>query len=176
MVSAFALIVPYLVLGSHILFVMLFVAVLGRRTWGEGITRFLGKHALVLGFLISLGSIIGSLFYSEVIGFEACILCWWQRVFLYSIAPVMAWGLWSKRFGSAVMISVILALLALLVGGYQEISNLTGASLLTCTGIGGACSKVFVKEFGYITIPVMSITVSAYILLLAWAYKIYHRR
>ena len=41
------------------------------------------KYTLYLGFLVALGSIIFSLFYSEIVGFPACELCLIQRVFLY---------------------------------------------------------------------------------------------
>ena len=35
--------------------------------------------------------------------------------------------------------------------------------------------KVYVKEFGYITIPSMSLTVAVYLLTLAWVKKIYDK-
>ena len=172
MAQTIAEIVPPLVLASHVFLAVIFLAVLGRNGWGKPIYDVLSRQAVRWGFLVALGAVFGSLFYSEAIGFEACVLCWWQRVFLYPLAPIFAVAVW-KRDRSVFNYAIVLALLALVIGGYQEISNLTGASLLTCTDAEGACSKVFVKEFGYITIPVMSITVSLYILLLAWANKLF---
>lgn len=171
----FITLVPYMVLFSHLVLVFAFVAILARATWGREVYEFLGRNALVLGFLVALGAMLGSLYYSEIVGFEACVLCWWQRGFLYPIVLVFGVGFWRKKDYLFPLASV-LALGALLVGGYQEISNLTGASLLACTDTEGACAKVFVKEFGYITIPVMSVTVSLYVILLAWVNKLFKQR
>lgn len=174
MSELFVLLVPYAVLLSHAALVFLLLAILARNSWGKDVYEFVGQNALVLGFLISLGAMLGSLFYSEVVGYEACVLCSWQRAFLYPLVLVFGVGFW-KKFNWTFPLAAILALVALLVGGYQEISNLTGLSVLSCTEAEGACSKVFVKEFGYITIPIMSVTVSAYILVLVWIRKLYER-
>ena len=47
------------------------------------ISDFLGKWGLWIGFLMSLGGVAISLFYSEILGVLPCGLCWLQRVFLY---------------------------------------------------------------------------------------------
>jgi disulfide bond formation protein DsbB len=155
---------------SHVLLIFLVLVVLGRNSWGKQIYEFINKNAFLIGFLIALGAMLGSLFYSEVIGFEACVLCWWQRAFLYPLVLVFGAGFWYKK-NWLFSLAAFLALAALIVGGYQEISNLTGASVLTCTDAEGACSKIFVKEFGYITIPVMSVTVALYVLVVVWIKK-----
>ncbi len=134
--------------------------------------KFMGEHSLILGLLVSLSAIIGSLFYSEIMGFEACSLCWWQRVFLYPTVFIFATAAWYKErlFYRYVVPPIILASI---IAIYQSYVYLGGSSLLTCTSAEGACAKIYVMAFGYITIPVMSLTVSLYILLFAWADKIY---
>jgi len=146
--------------------------VIFRDSFGRGAVNFIGKHALVLGFLISLAAIAGSLFYSEVIGYEACVLCWWQRVFLYPQLVLFAIASW-KDERSVFAYSVVLSALAGVIAAYQTYVYMGGASLLPCTAAEGACSKIYVKEFGYITIPVMSLTLVLYYFLLAWINKIY---
>jgi hypothetical protein len=66
-----------------------------------------------------------------------------------------------------------LSVLALLLSLYFSYYSAGGASILPCTAEGGACSKVYVKEFGYVTIPMMSFTISAYLLLMTWVNKLY---
>lgn len=177
MVETFSVVMPYLVLASHGLFLLLLLAVVFRSSWGGGVTRFLGKYAVWLAGLVALGALVGSLFYSEIVGFEACVLCWWQRAFLYPIVPIMAVALWrGKQKGgdrSVFEYVVPLAILAGVVGAYQAFANFSGKSFLECTAAEGACSKIYVMAFGYITIPTMSLTVVAYILLLAWVNKLY---
>jgi len=164
--------VPYLVLASHIIFVFLVLTVIFRRSWGGGLIAFIGKQALWLAFLASLVAVVGSLFYSEVIGFEPCVLCWWQRVFLYPLVVIFGMALWKKN-NSAFLYAVPLALLASLVSLYQHYASVSGVSLLSCTAVGEACSKLYVLAFGYITIPLMGLTIGLYILLFAWISKIY---
>lgn len=133
---------------------------------------FLGKNAMVLALLVSLTAIVGSLFYSEVIGYEPCVLCWWQRVFLYPLVIIFGMAIW-KKLSSAFLYSVPFVILGGIVAAYQSYISLGGYSVLPCTAVGSACAKVYVMSFGYITIPLMSLTIAFYILLLAWVHKIY---
>ncbi|MEK9171893.1 MAG: disulfide bond formation protein B [Patescibacteria group bacterium] len=172
MVENIAFLLPYLALVSHIAFVILLLSLIFRNSWGKEIAHRLGRHAVSLAFMVALAAIIGSLFYSEIVGFEPCVLCWWQRVFLYPTVFIFAAALWRKDRS---VFSYVLPLIVLggIIAVYQAQVDFGGSSLLACTDGEGACSKIYVMAFGYITIPTMSLTVSLYILLLAWANKIY---
>ena len=172
MFNNLASLIPYLVLFSHFALLFIFLALISRKSFGAPVYNFVAKHALVLALVVSVVSVIGSLFYSEIIGFEPCVLCWWQRVFLYPLVVIFSIALW-KELDSAFLYAVPLALLAGFFALYHAFGAMGGAALLPCLAEGGECSKVYVKAFGYITIPVMSITISLFILLLAWANKIY---
>ena len=172
MIEAIRITLPYLALFSHIVLIALFLLVIFRDSFGKKAIAFLNQRALLIGFLISLGAIAGSLFYSEVLGYEACLLCWWQRVFLYPQLVLFAIALW-KNERSVFAYSVVLSVFAGVIAAYQSYVYMGGASLLPCTAAEGGCSKIYVKEFGYITIPMMSLTVVLYYLLLAWINKIY---
>jgi uncharacterized membrane protein len=51
----------------------------------NGIARFLSTHALSIVFVMSLGALLGSLFYSKIAGFAPCDLCIAQRAYMYPI-------------------------------------------------------------------------------------------
>ncbi|MEX2013864.1 MAG: disulfide bond formation protein B [Parcubacteria group bacterium] len=172
MVENINIVLPYLVLVFHAVFVVTIAAFIFRHSWGRTIQMFVGKNAMVLAGLISLVAVLGSLFYSEVVGFEPCVLCWWQRVFLYPLVIIFGVALW-KKATSAFLYATPLALGAAIIAAYHSYVYMGGASILPCTALGGACSKIYVMAFGYITIPMMSLTIALYILLLAWAHKIY---
>lgn len=172
MLEYITLLLPYAVLASHAGFAFLFLALIFRNSWGKDIARWLGMRATILAFVVSLAAIGGSLFYSEIVGFEPCVLCWWQRVFLYPLVIIFSMALWKKDY-AAFFYATPFALFAALIAAYHSYVYLGGTSLLPCTALGGACSKVYVLAFGYITIPFMSLTVSLYVLFLAWADKIY---
>jgi disulfide bond formation protein DsbB len=176
MISNIASVIPSLVLTSHIVLVVLVVSLLAHRSWGRVVTEFLGKHAVLWGFLISLGAILGSLFYSQIVGYEACDLCWWQRVFIYPQVLIFGLALWKKN-KSAFFYAVPMAIVAGLVALYQVLAVDVGwGSFLACTSVGAACAKVYVKEFGYVTIPVMSLTITLYVLVVAWAKRLVEKR
>lgn len=172
MIDSINSLLPYLVIISHGVFVVLLLALIFRYSWGRALQIFLGKHAVLLACLVALAAVVGSLFYSEVVGYEPCPLCWWQRVFLYPMALIFWIALW-KRTTSAFLYAVPFALAATLIAAYHSYIYFGGTSFLPCTALGGSCSKIYVMAFGYITIPMMSLTISLYILLLAWADKIY---
>ncbi len=165
---------PTATLVAHIVFVIILLAIVFRKTWGQGIITWLGQHSLKIVFVVSLSAVIGSLFYSNIVGFLPCVLCWWQRVFLYPV-PIIAGLAILKRDNSAFLYIVPLALISGIIALYQSYVNLGGASILPCTAVGAECSKLYVIAYGYITIPLMSLTVAIYVLLIAWAKKIYDK-
>ena len=175
MISNIQSFIPFAIVLSHAVLVLLILALVFKNSYGEKVVRFVGKKAILLGFLVSLASISGSLFYSELVGFTPCVLCWWQRVFLYPQVVLFAVALWKRKtdvFAYAVPLVSLSAILSL----YHQFVYMGGKSLLPCTALGGACSKIYVLEFGYITIPMMSLTAALFILILAWAKKVYENR
>ena len=166
---------PYGILVSHVVFVVILLALIFRHSWGNTLAGVVGKHAVALGFIVALSSIVGSLFYSEIVGYEPCVLCWWQRVFLYPQVVLFAVALW-KRKGDVFTYAVPLVFFSTIISLYHEYVYLGGTSVLPCTALGGACSKIYVMAFGYITIPMMSLTAALFIMLLAWAHKAYSSR
>lgn len=34
-------------------------------------------------------AILGSLYYSDIKGYEPCVLCWYQRICMYSLFPII---------------------------------------------------------------------------------------
>lgn len=125
----------------------------------------LASRGLVLGFLVALISTAVSLVYSDIVGYEPCKLCWIQRVFLYPQVIILGLALWKKTKDSDMY---CLALST--IGGIIAIYHFYGQSfnpnaLPTCDVAGGAsCALRFFVEFGYVTIPMMSLT--AFLLIL----------
>lgn len=164
--------IPLGIFISHIVWVALILAVIFRKSWGRAVVGWIGKYAVPLGFSVVLASFFGSLFYSEVVGFPPCALCWWQRVFIYPQVVLFASALWKGRsdvFTYAVPLSALSAVVSL----YQQYVYMGGGSILPCTSEGGACEKIYVLAYGYITIPMMSLTAALLILLIAYMRKIH---
>lgn len=174
MISAIQSVIPYLVLSSHIALGVLFVALLSHRSFGKDISHWVGKHALTLGFLVSLVAVLGSLFYSNVVGFDPCVLCWWQRIFIYPTLILFITALINKERGVFRYI-LPLSLIASVIALYHSYVQWGGDPLIPCSATA-SCSKLYVYAFNYITIPSMSLTIGLALILIYWANRIYENR
>lgn len=135
------------------------------------ILSFFKKYTFLFGFLAGLGAVILSLFYSEIIGFPACELCWVQRIFLYPQLVLFGLAL-LKKDKSIVDYSLTFAIIGSLVSIYHIYIENGGSSLGEgCSANEVSCAVRYIFEFGYITIPVMCLTLSLFIIALIWNYK-----
>src|SRR5687767_8190149 len=110
---------PVGVLVLNIISLVLLVALLTHRSFGKGIASWVGKHSLVLGLLLSLAAVVGSLFYSNVVGFEPCLLCWWQRIAIYPLLVIYTVAI-IKRDRGVFHYVLPLSLIALLLSIYHS--------------------------------------------------------
>lgn len=125
------------------------------------------KSKYVLGVtILSFTGMIGSLIYSEVIGFPPCVFCWYQRIAHYGIFIISLVAL-IKRYSREVVDYVMtLSALGLILSIYHVVIQKVGQSPLPCEAGGVSCLKQLVYAFGYISIPVMSLTLFAVVLLM----------
>lgn len=158
-------------LASHVVFVIFLFLYFTQSSLKEGTQKFVKKYIDEIIFLISFTALAGSLIYSNIIGFPPCELCWIQRIFMYP-QPLLALVSFWRKEKLAVFYALPLSILGGLVALFQSLTDWgVGGSLLPCTASGGACSRVYVMEYGYITIPVMALTAFVYLLTVSWIYK-----
>ncbi|MBI2515121.1 disulfide bond formation protein B [Candidatus Wolfebacteria bacterium] len=136
-----------------------------RKKSDDRIINFFAEKAFLISWLISLAAVAASLFYSEIAGFPPCNLCWWQRIFMYPQVALLGMALIKKDF-KIIDYSLALALIGALFALYHNYIYYGGSSLFSCdaSGLGVSCTRRYVWEFGYITIPLMSFT--AFLLLI----------
>jgi disulfide bond formation protein DsbB len=155
--------------ASDVVIVLLLIIILtplSERGFGKKIAHFFGKNAILLSFLIALGSVVGSLFYSEYAHFAPCELCWIQRVFLYSQAIILCISLFAKKFRNFTYKACLgLSGIGFIVAAYHTYLQLGGGSIVPCSAIGPSCQYVYFIEYGYVTIPSMALTAFALILI-----------
>ena len=46
------------------------------------------ENALLIIWVVSLTATLGSLYFSEIRGYEPCTLCWYQRILMYPIVLI----------------------------------------------------------------------------------------
>ena len=124
---------------------------LDRSIWGV-----VGPVALWLGWLVALVSLLGSLYYSEIVGYAPCSLCWYQRIAMYPlvvILPLAAWhNDWEVRRYALPLVGVggIIALYQYVLGYVPD------TEILGCT-LDVSCTERYVWEFGFVDFPFMSL-------------------
>jgi disulfide bond formation protein DsbB len=123
------------------------------------IVSLLKKYAIFLAFLVAASATLGSLVYSEVIGFEPCLLCWYQRVFMYPLG-LMLWLAMYKKEKVIVDYVLSLSVVGAVIAAYHYLIQIGAAPEVACSAVGYSvsCAENFVMQLGYITIPMMSLT------------------
>ena len=107
-------------------------------------------------WLIAALSTLGALFMSEVMGFAPCVLCWYQRIFMFPLVFVLALGLFPFD-PKVVRYALPLAMAGLLVAGFHLLltAGYIPESMTPCRQ-GIPCATVQVEWFGFVTIPLLS--------------------
>lgn len=155
--------------------VLLVIALFAKKTpiLLDGVLSFVSRKAMQVTFFAALLATLGSLIYSDIIGYEPCKLCWYQRIFMYPLVVMFGIALWNKHAWIKPY-GVVMAGVGALVAGFHYLGQIGWNPLgLECLAIGysASCSKNFVLQFGFITIPMMAL--SAFLLIaLSLAYSI----
>lgn len=58
--------------------------------------EFIKKNALYGAFTVSLLSVVGSLYYSEILNLPPCVLCWYQRITMYPLVLIFGYAIYKK--------------------------------------------------------------------------------
>ena len=120
-------------------------------------TRLSGEMALGLAWIIALTASLAVLFIGEVLGQTPCVLCWFQRAFMFPSVIILGLGLWwhdrrAGRYGIALALggaAIALWHLGLFIGLIPE-------RIQPCTATGPSCTDENQQVFG-IPIPLMAL-------------------
>ena len=126
---------------------------------------------IFFAFLISLISTLGSLFFSEIMNFIPCSLCWYQRIFMYPLVFLFSMNLLfpdDKIFKYAFPLVVI----GLIISIYHNLLmfKIIPEKLSPCIS-GVPCSVDYINWFGFITIPLLSFFSYTIVFILLIMYK-----
>src|SRR3972149_7646759 len=61
---------------------------LATKHWNKFL-KFVSGKEIILSLIVALTATLGSLYFSEVAGFEPCKLCWLQRIFMYPLVIIL---------------------------------------------------------------------------------------
>ena len=112
---------------------------------------------LFAAWMVALVATAGSLFFSYVMEFAPCVLCWYQRIFLFPLVVVLARGLFPFDRG-AVKFALPLAALGWVVAAFHNLvyQGIVPESLQPCAK-GVSCTEEYLSLFGLFSIPALSL-------------------
>ena len=133
--------------------------------------KFLKNHILYIAWIVSLASIVISLYFSNVLNFTPCILCWYQRICMYPLAIILGIGI-LKKDSSLFYYGFPLALIGWLISIYHNLLyyKIIPESAGPCIQ-GVSCTTKFIEYFGFVSIPFLSFLSFSIIIFCLWMYK-----
>ena len=112
---------------------------------------------LFLCWLLASVSTMGSIFFSHVMAFAPCVLCWYQRICLFPLVIILAAGLFPFD-KSVVKYALPLAIAGWLTAFYHNLlyAGIIPESIQPCSQ-GVSCTEEYIDLFGFLTIPMLSL-------------------
>lgn len=129
---------------------------------------------LLLAWVTSIIAMGGSLFFSEVMGFIPCTLCWYQRILMYPLVIFLGIAFYHQEktiYKYILPISIIGMATSSYHYALQKIPSMH--EFATCTS-GVPCSGQYINWLGFITIPFLALiafTIITISMLVLWKRK-----
>ncbi len=125
---------------------------------------------LLAAWGVALVSTLGALFIGEVMGMMPCLLCWYQRIFMFPLALILGMAAFVEDRRGAVY-ALPLALGGAAMAGYHSalIAGWVPKWWVPC-GTGPSCSEQSLEILGGIQIPWLSLAAFIAIVILLFVY------
>jgi disulfide bond formation protein DsbB len=112
---------------------------------------------LFMGWLLVSVSTTISLFFSSVLEYEPCVLCWYQRICLFPMVFILAAGLFPNFDKSVIKYALPLSIAGGLTAFYHTLlyAGIIPESIQPCSQ-GVSCTEKYFELFGFVSIPMLS--------------------
>lgn len=115
------------------------------------------EHLWFFAWTVSVIAMAGSLYFSQIRGYEPCELCWYQRILRYPMTILIGISVVRKEYKLS-LYTAVLSCIGICVSFYhyslQKISLLTNHAP-ACGRI--PCTAEYINWFGFITIPFLAL-------------------
>jgi disulfide bond formation protein DsbB len=125
----------------------------------EHIRRIVGKYRHLLPYLVwgvALAAMVGSLVLSDVMHLIPCVLCWWQRIFMYPLVVIVGVSI-LRRDEGWVYTALPMAAVGFAMATYHSLLQwgVIPAEISPCNAVVSCVTKQL-SLFGFVTIPFVS--------------------
>jgi disulfide bond formation protein DsbB len=110
-----------------------------------------------ISWTVALIGTLVSLYFSEVLGWVPCILCWYQRILLYPLVVILAVGI-LRRDRNVIFYTLPLSVLGMGIALYHQLLQvgIIPEAVAPCT-LGVSCAEKQLAWLGFVTIPFLSL-------------------
>ena len=135
----------------------------------EKTATFGRRYGLLAIFVLSTLSVVGTLYFQYGDNLNPCLLCWWQRVFMYPIPFISLIALIKgKRLSDIADYVLALSVIGAAIALYQHLLQILPSGALIPCDASGDCAVRSVFEFGFVTLPWMALTIFVALALIAF--------
>jgi disulfide bond formation protein DsbB len=132
---------------------------------------FIQRNSLYFAWFVALVAMGGSLFFSNVLGYPPCVLCWYQRIAMYPLVFILGVAILYKD----TKIYRYVLPLTLVGGAISVFHNLLYWKIipdaLALCAAGVSCTTKFIEWFGFVTIPFLAFVAFVLITILMFIQK-----
>jgi disulfide bond formation protein DsbB len=136
------------------------------------VKNFILKYRFKLISVVSCASVIGSILLSVYFKLAPCELCWYQRLFLFTIPIISIISLWKKDQIAHLYVFVLSTIGAgfALYHSLIQLSVFKADSVFCNPGAVVDCALPAFTYFGFVTVPVISFATFTLLMILSYAY------
>ncbi len=129
-----------------------------------------GWLPLCAAWLAALVSTLSALFIGEVMGQTPCVLCWFQRIFMFPLVLILGLAAW-RGDTSIWKYGLLLAAIGWLIAAFHTLLyfGVIPEPIKPCTATGPSCSGDEMMIFGFMPIPLLALVSFTLICALLWA-------
>jgi disulfide bond formation protein DsbB len=124
-------------------------------SWAGGWLTQVRASGLWIICMITTGAMVGSLYFSEKVGFAPCKLCWYQRIAMFSIA-IISFVAALRNDKNIARYTIVLAPLGLIVSTYHYLLEWFPTLETNVCSLDVPCTAVWFRELGFVTLCFMA--------------------
>lgn len=129
------------------------------------------KYSLYFAWLLACAATLGSLYFSEILHFEPCRLCWYQRIAIYPLVFILGIATY-REFNGIVPYILPQLIFGIIIAAYEvTIQAVPNWQPIDLCGAGPSCADKIDIGLGPISLPMLSLGAMILMLLflfMAW--------
>ena len=119
--------------------------------------KFIKNNMLYIAWITAVSSMVGSLYFGEILGFTPCVLCWYQRIAMYPLVLIIGVGI-VKKDRNFLNYALPLSIIGGAIAFYQNLLYYSVISERFVPCISGiSCITRYIQLFGFMDIPLLSL-------------------